>query len=116
MIERRGFSVAIFKGLKCEFKKLRVINTQVQVRTITQGASESIGGKENGGKWNELASPCKFLKRKAVGLSGGKDGTGRRRWRARRLPGFSRGCWDGSVAAEASEGHTTQRRQLMSLI
>lgn len=108
MIKRRGFSVAIFKGLKCEFKKLRVINTKVQVRKITQGASESIGRKENGGKWNELASPCKFLKRKAVGLSGDEGGTGRRRRRAQRLPGFSRGCWDGSVAAEASEGHTTR--------
>lgn len=116
MIERRGFSVAIFKGLKCEFKKLRVINTKVQVRKITQGASESTGGKENGGKWNELASPCKFLKRKAVGLSGGEGGTGSRRWKAQRLPGFSHGCWDGPVAAEAAEGHTTQRRQLMSLI
>lgn len=25
----RGFSVAIFKGMKYEFKKLRIINTQV---------------------------------------------------------------------------------------
>lgn len=49
VFDRQGFSVAILKGLKCEFKKLRIINTRV-LRNITQRAFESIAGEDSGGE------------------------------------------------------------------